>query len=157
MLSLLSLVLFLDNEVQANDFRVEVIEDDKKVVENVEINRKEILVNTAAKYGYTRQNRGLEQRIQEYGDGLVIEGMPNAEYIAKHTASSAVVFEFIQMPSQTRYLSFKSLLAKGDFRSFFIEKNIINETENLEPIQIELPSSNKSLIDYLLKIDARGR
>ena len=70
--------------MQANDFRVEVIEDDKKVVESAEINRKEFLVNTAAKYGYTRQQRGLEQKFQEFGEGLVIQGMPIAAVSYTH-------------------------------------------------------------------------
>lgn len=158
LLSLLSLVLFWDNEVKAHDFKLEVIDDEEQqqIVENAEINRKEILINTTAVYGYTRQNRGLEQKFQEYGDGLIIEGIPNSSFISRYTNDGYLAIEFFQTQNQTRYLSLKSLLSKGDFRSFFIEKNIISAHKFEQAEYMDLPSAKESLIAYLIKIDARG-
>ena len=144
--------------MQAHDFKLEVIDDEEQqqVVENPEINRKEILINTTAKYGYTRQNRGLEQNFQEYGDGLIIEGIPNASFIDSNTTIHDYVVEFVQFPNEVRYLSLKSLFSKGDFSPFYLEKNIISEQKFEQPDNSMLPILNESLIAYLIKIDARG-
>ena len=161
MLAILSLVLFWDNEVTAHDFRVEVVDDKQTIVEGgAEINGKEILVNVAAKYGYTRQFKGLAQKYKEYGDGFVVVGMPKNECLAQELNNENDAVELVQSfnKSSKETFSLNSLNGQGNFQAFYCAQNLVEVENNLSiSIADAVLAYNEDLLSFLRKIDARGR